>query len=121
MGDDEFTQGRPHPMIDPELRNARLLSEGRDPATAVLLFDIVLGYGASADPCATLLPVLDTLQQEAAQAQRHLLLIAHVCGTEDDPQNRQQQIERLEQAGVLVANSNIEAARLAAFVALQRK
>jgi hypothetical protein len=49
------------------------------------------------------------------------LLIAHVCGTEDDPQDRQQQIERLEQAGVLVADSNIEAARLAAFVALQRK
>ena len=121
MGDDEFTQGRPHPMIDPKLRNARLLSEGRDPTTAVLLFDIVLGYGASADPCATLLPVLDTLRQEAAQAQRHLLLIAHVCGTEDDPQNRQQQIERLEQTGVLVADSNIEAARLAAFVALQRK
>ena len=108
-------------MIDPELRNARLLTEGRDPATAVLLFDIVLGYGASADPCAALLPVLETLRQEAAQAQRHLLLIAHVCGTEDDPQNRQQQIERLQQVGVLVADSNIEAARLAAFVALQRK
>lgn len=121
MGDDEFTQGRPHPMIDPELRNARLLSEGRDPATAVLLFDIVLGYGASADPCATLLPVLDTLQQEATEGQRTLLLIAHVCGTEDDPQNRQQQIEHLHQAGVLVAESNIEAARLAAFVAQQRK
>ena len=121
MGDDEFTRGRPHPMIDPEPRNARLLTEGRDPATAVLLFDIVLGYGASADPCAALLPVLETLRQEAAQAQRHLLLIAHVCGTEDDPQNRQQQIERLQQVGVLVADSNIEAARLAAFVALQRK
>ncbi|MGK9174780.1 acyl-CoA synthetase FdrA [Yokenella regensburgei] len=121
MGADEFTQGRPHPMIDPTLRNARLLSEGRDPATAVLLFDIVLGYGASADPCARLLPVLDTLQQEAARQQRTLLLIAHVCGTEDDPQNRQQQIARLHQAGVLVAESNIEAARLAAFVAQQRK
>lgn len=121
MGDDEFTQGRPHPMIDPELRNARLLSEGRDPTTAVLLFDIVLGYGASADPCATLLPVLETLQQEASQAQRRLFLVAHVCGTEDDPQNRQQQIECLQQAGVVVADSNIEAARLAAFIALQRK
>jgi FdrA protein len=121
MGDDEFTQGRPHPMIDPELRNARLLSEGRDPATAVLLFDIVLGYGASVDPCATLLPVLNTLQQEAAREQRTLLLIAHVCGTEGDPQDRQQQTEHLHQAGVLVAGSNIEAARLAAFVAQQRK
>lgn len=121
MGDDEFTQGRPHPMIDPELRNARLLSEGRDPTTAVLLFDIVLGYGASADPCATLLPVLDTLQQEASLAQRRLFLVAHVCGTENDPQNRQRQIECLQQAGVVVANSNIEAARLAAFIALQRK
>ena len=121
MGDDEFTQGRPHPMIDPALRNARLLSEGRDPATAVLLFDIVLGYGASPEPCATLLPVLETLQHDAAEQQRTLLLIAHVCGTEDDPQDRQQQIACLQQAGVLVADSNIEAARLAAFVAQQRK
>ena len=57
MGDDEFTQGRPHPMIDPSQRNARLLQDAGDPATAVVLFDVVLGFGASAEPVAELLPL----------------------------------------------------------------
>ena len=47
MGDDEFTQGRPHPMIDPTVRDARILAEASDPATAIIVFDVVLGYGAS--------------------------------------------------------------------------
>ncbi|BFO31785.1 MULTISPECIES: acyl-CoA synthetase FdrA [Klebsiella] len=121
MGDDEFTQGRPHPMIDPELRNARLLSEALDPRTAVLLFDIVLGYGASAEPCSALLPIIEEIQRIEAAEQRHIVLLAHVCGTDTDPQDRAQQITLLQSAGVLVADSNIEAARLAAFIAQQRK
>ncbi|MGL6175863.1 MAG: acyl-CoA synthetase FdrA, partial [Vibrionaceae bacterium] len=72
MGDDEFTQGRPHPMIDPTLRNARLLSEAADPATAILLFDVVLGYGASLDPTAELLQVVAKAQAEAQKNARHL-------------------------------------------------
>ncbi len=120
MGDDEFTQGRPHPMIDPALRNARLLSEALDPRTAVLLFDIVLGYGASIEPCSALLPVIEEIQRIEAAEQRHIVLLAHVCGTDADPQDRAQQIALLQNAGVLVADSNIEAARLAAFIAQQR-
>ncbi len=121
MGDDEFTQGRPHPMIDPALRNARLLSEALDPRTAVLLFDIVLGYGASSEPCSALLPVIEEIQRIEAAGQRHIVLLAHVCGTDADPQDRAQQIALLQHAGVVVADSNIEAARLAAFIAQQRK
>lgn len=120
MGDDEFTQGRPHPMIDPQLRNARLLSEALDPRTAVLLFDIVLGYGASIDPCSALLPVIEEIQRIEAAEQRHIVLLAHVCGTDIDPQDRAQQTALLQNAGVIVAASNIEAARLAAFIAQQR-
>ncbi|HGY4723500.1 TPA: acyl-CoA synthetase FdrA [Citrobacter amalonaticus] len=121
MGDDEFTQGRPHPMIDPTLRDERLKREAASPETAVLLFDVVLGYGASADPCAGLLPLLREAQQNAQQQDRHLLIIAHVCGTERDPQSRQQQIAALTDAGVLVADSNVQAAQMAAFVAQLRK
>ncbi|WP_058910509.1 acyl-CoA synthetase FdrA [Entomohabitans teleogrylli] len=120
MGDDTFTQGRPHPMIDPTLRNARLLLEASDPATAVLLFDIVLGYGASEDPTRDLLPLLEQARTQARVQGRHLLMIAHVCGTDRDPQPRQQQIDALRQAGVLVAQSNQQAAQLAVFVAQQR-
>lgn len=121
MGDDEFTQGRPHPMIDPSLRDERLKREAASPETAVVLFDVVLGYGASADPCAGLLPLLREAQTTAAQQGRHLLMIAHVCGTELDPQSRQQQIATLTAAGVIVAQSNVQAAQMAAFVAQLRK
>ncbi|PJG60662.1 acyl-CoA synthetase FdrA [Aeromonas cavernicola] len=121
MGDDEFTQGRPHPMIDPSLRNARLLQEAADPATAILLFDVVIGYGASLDPTAELLQILAKARQQADLAGRQLLFIGHVCGTELDPQSREQQIAALRQAGVMVASSNVQAAQLAARLALQLK
>ncbi len=122
MGDDEFTQGRPHPMIDPSQRNARLLQDAGDPGTAVVLFDVVLGFGASAEPLAELLPLLKAAQVRAGAAGRHILFIAHVCGTELDPQSREACISDLRGAGVLVADSNIEAAQLAveAVVALDR-
>ncbi|MDF0606497.1 acyl-CoA synthetase FdrA [Neisseriaceae bacterium TC5R-5] len=121
MGDDEFTQGRPHPMIDPTLRNARLLQEAAAAETAVLLFDVVLGYGASMDPVAELLQVLAKANAEAARQQRQLLYIAHVCGTELDPQSRQQQVQALQQAGVIVADSNVQAAQLAAQIIQSRQ
>ena len=50
LGEDEFTVGRPHPMIDYSLRNRRILVEAADPETAVVLLDVVLGYGAHPDP-----------------------------------------------------------------------
>jgi FdrA protein len=114
MGDDEFTQGRPHPMIDPSLRNERLARDGADPQTAVLLVDVVLGYGSAADPTSALLDVLTTARADAERAGRHLAVVAHVCGTDADPQDRDATITRLEAAGALVAASNAEAARWAA-------
>jgi len=113
MGDDEFTQGRPHPMIDPSQRNARLLQDVDDPGTAVVLFDVVLGFGASTEPVAELLPLLKDAQSRASADGRHILFIAHVCGTELDPQSREACVRDLRAAHVLVADSNIEAAQLA--------
>lgn len=116
MGDDAFTRGRPHPMIDPTLRDARLLSEAADPTTAVLLFDVVLGYGAAADPTTHLLEVLAQGEALADAAGRSLPVIVHVCGTDDDPQHRPSVVTALEEAGVLVAGSNADAARMAAYL-----
>ncbi|MDT9702344.1 transcriptional regulator, partial [Streptomyces sp. P17] len=67
MGDDAFTQGRPHPMIDPTLRNQRIVQEARDPETAVILFDVVLGYGASEQPMDELISELENLKSEQEQ------------------------------------------------------
>ncbi|WP_267223526.1 acyl-CoA synthetase FdrA [Dyella silvae] len=118
MGDDAFTRGRPHPMIDPTLRNERIVAELRDPETAVVLFDLVLGYGAALEPAAE----LTTLIGDASRTGNDLpLLIAHVCGTDADPQNRNHQIHALREAGVLVANCNAQAAYWAAYVANLQK
>ena len=112
MGDDDFTRGRPHPMIDPTLRNQRIINEINDPATAVVLFDLVLGYGAAAEPAADLLAALSEAKRDSGP-----LLIAHVCGTDADPQHRTQQIQALREQGVLVAGCNAQAAQWAAAVA----
>jgi hypothetical protein len=116
MGDDAFTQGRPHPMIDPSLRNERIERDAADAATAVLLVDVVLGYGSAADPTSRLTEVLGRARSSARNASRHLAVIAHVCGTDADPQNRRNTIARLQGAGALVASSNAEAAAWAAYL-----
>jgi FdrA protein len=119
MGDDELTQGRPHPMIDPTLRNERVARDAADPETAVLLLDVVLGYGSAADPLSGLLAVLGQARSAAKGAGRHLAVVAHVCGTDADPQNRSAAIEQLRSTGALVASSNAQAARWAAHLATQ--
>lgn len=108
MGDDQFTQGRPHPMIDPGLRDERLAQEAADPTTAVLLVDVVLGYGSTMDPVSGLVEVLDGARPAA---------IVHVCGTSADPQDRAGIVARLRASGALVADTNAEAASWAAYVA----
>ena len=103
LGDDRYTRGRPHPMIDPEIRNAHLAAAAADPAVGVILVDVVLGYGAHADPGGVLLSV-----------KSEKTIIASVTGTDDDPQVRSRQVAKLREAGVLVAPSNAHAAQLAA-------
>ena len=107
LGDDAFTRGRPHPMIDPRFRIERIAEDAADREVAVLLLDIVLGDGAHPDPAGALAPALE----EAAK--RGIAVVASVCGTEADPQIRSKQIAKLEQARVRVAESNAQAVRLA--------
>jgi succinyl-CoA synthetase alpha subunit len=117
LGDDAFTVGRPHPMIDGTVRREWIAREADDPATAVLLLDLVLGHGAHPDPAGELAPALDAARRAAAAARRGLALVGSVTGTERDPQVRSVQVAALRRAGVLVMDSNAQAARLAALIA----
>ncbi len=119
MGDDDFTQGRPHPMIDPGLRDERLAAEASDPATAVLLVDVVLGYGSTMDPVSGLVEVLARAAGAARDDGGRIAAIVHVCGTSADPQGRAQIVEQLRACGALVAETNAEAAAWAAYVATE--
>ena len=83
-------------------------AEAADPTTAVVLFDVVLGFGASDAPTAGLLDAIDAAKADAAG--RGVAFIGYVCGTDLDPQDRGAIVAGLEAAGVLVASSNAEAA-----------
>jgi succinyl-CoA synthetase alpha subunit len=120
LGEDAFTRGRPHPMIDQTLRKQRILQEAADPEVAVILFDVVLGYGAHPDPARELAAALEEARALAAAAGRQLALIGSVCGTEGDPQDLARQEGALRDARVLLAASNAEAVRLAAAIATHR-
>ena len=121
LGDDEFTRGRPHPMIDFRLRNERVLTEARDPEVAVILLDVVLGYGAHPDPAAELVPVLEKARTVARKARRKLALVGFVCGTAEDPQGLVRQERALRAAGMVLTESNAQAVRLAAAIAGRRR
>lgn len=119
LGEEEFTVGRPHPMIDNDLRIRRLLQEARDPETGVIVLDIVLGYGAHPNPAAELGPAVREACQVASQAGRTLRVVASVTGTKQDPQSLPHQEQLLKEAGVDICLSNADAARRAARLVMQ--
>lgn len=116
LGDDVFTRGRPHPMIDYRLRTERILQEAADPETAVLLIDVVLGFGAHPDPAAELVPALRSARTLAEKAGRAFICVGHVCGTDGDPQGLAAQTRALAEAGMILADSNARAARMASTI-----
>ncbi len=118
LGDDLFTQGRPHPMIDFRLRNERIVQDAKDPETAVILLDIVLGHGSNIDPAGELIPAIRQAQKIAGRAKRSVVFVGSVCGTELDPQSLSRQESRLRDAGVILTDSNAQAARLAAAIVM---
>jgi len=106
LGEDEFTVGRLHPMMDNDLRMRRLEQEAADPEVAVILLDVVLGYGAHPDPASELAPAVAHARAEAASAGRHLEVVAVVSGTDADPQDFDAQVQQLRDAGVQVETRN---------------
>ena len=118
LGTDEFTRGKPHPMIDPTTRLHYLARAAQDSETAVILLDIVLGFCSHPDPASVYAPVIQRLRDEAQVAGRWLPVIVSLCGTEGDPQRLSAQRAALEAAGALVFESNEAAAFAAASLAI---
>lgn len=116
MGDEEFTKGRPHPVIDPSALKERLWKEGSDPEVAVILLDIILGYGAHPDPAGVLAETIVSLKEGARRAGRYLSIVASVCGTDEDPQCLATQEAKLKEVGVIVMPSNAQASILSGLI-----
>jgi FdrA protein len=111
LGEDEFTVGRLHPMMDNDLRIRRLHQEADDPEVAVILLDVVLGYGAHPDPASELAPAIAEARARAEEAGRYLEVVAVVVGTDEDPQDLDAQIQQLQAAGARAETSNDAAVR----------
>lgn len=114
LGDDAYTQGRAHPMIDPSFRVEKVKEAAKDAKTAIILLDNVIGYGAHEDMAGVFAPVIEKAKQEAAAEGRAFIAIASVTGTAQDPQVYQDQVDKLEAAGIIVTESNAQATKLSA-------
>lgn len=110
LGADEYTVGRPHPMIDPTARNELLREALASADTAVVLLDVVIGYGAHDDPAGSIAEIL------AGRPKDGPVIVASVTGTEADPQGYSAQVRRLRDAGVIVASTNARAVERAAAI-----
>ncbi|WP_346355563.1 acyl-CoA synthetase FdrA [Azotosporobacter soli] len=113
LGDDIYTQGKPHPMIDPEVRIKKIKEYASDENTGVILLDCVHGYGSHPDMAGALRDVIKESKETAKRAGRDLYFVATVCGTQSDPQDYGAAIKTLRECGVLVEESNAKAVRLA--------
>lgn len=106
LGDDAYTQGKPHPMIDPAKRIECMQEAVDDETTGVVLLDIMLGYGSHADMAGSLLPTIVELKEKAEKAGRKVFFIATVCGTRRDFQGYDEAVNKLKEVGVIVCENN---------------
>lgn len=112
MGDEYYTLGKPHPMIDGTMRSRRILNEAADPETAVILLDFILGFNSSHDPVGEVLDAILRSKRIAKEEKRNIAFIASITGTEEDGQDLNLQKKMLEDAGVLVTLSNASATKV---------
>ncbi|TWM22605.1 Succinate--CoA ligase [ADP-forming] subunit alpha [Bacillus paralicheniformis] len=113
LGDDMYTQGKPHPMIDPEKRIEMLETSGNDPETAVIMIDNVIGYGSHDDMASKLAPAIKRILANAHQGGRELAVLVTVVGTSKDPQGYEKQIETLKESGAIICETNDQMVRTA--------
>jgi FdrA protein len=113
LGDDIFTQGKPHPMIEPTIRLERILKEANNPETRVILLDFELGIGSHEDPVGVTLDTLVEAFNIAKSNHRHIAFVSYVCGTDKDHQGLLSSENRLKDIGVIVAKTNAHAAIIA--------
>lgn len=109
MGDDKFTQGKPHPMIDYTDRMERLKKEASDKDVKVILMDIITGYGSNLDPVDDVAPVIECIRRQRPD----LEMVVHICGTEKDAQPTDDIARALTDLGVRVEFSHEAAVELA--------
>lgn len=121
LGEEEFTVGRAHPMIDPTIRKMRLIEEAKDPEVAVIIMDFMLGYGSHMDPAGAMLGAIADAKKMAEKEGRVLPILAHVCGTEQDPQPLSEQVNKLRNVGVEVFPTNALMAIVSGFVSRKGK
>jgi FdrA protein len=112
LGEEEYTRGRPHPMIDPEARIELLHEHAADPHVAAIIVDVVLGYGAHRDPAGLLGPACESVMADGGPQ-----VVAYVLGTEHDPQGFTSQRERLVEAGCIVTETSARSSLVAAALA----
>lgn len=105
LGDDDFTKGKPHPMIEPSLRIPRFLQEAKDPSVGVIVLDFILGYGSHEDPVGIMLPAIIEAKELARQQGKHLEILGYVLGTDKDYPNYDEQVKKLMSAGVTISSS----------------
>lgn len=113
LGEDEFTNGKPHPMIDPSNRIERLVQEAADPEVGVVVLDFVLGTGTNDDPVGVMLPAIAEAKAIAAADGRHLEILGYLLGTDEDSQGFAAQAAKLDEAGVTWASSSTNTGLLA--------
>ena len=118
LGDDRFTAGAPHPMIDYRQRCERIVRGATDPQVGIILLDVVLGYGSHPDPVAELGPALREARSVASQAGRNLVFVVVLCGAPGDPQFLAKQQAELTAAGALVVPGNLQAVSIATALSL---
>ncbi len=116
LGEDEFTVGRPHPMIDFTLRNKKILEEANDREVAVILLDVVLGYGSNMQPGDELNPIIKQAKEIAKKDGRSITFVCTITGTDKDPQGRGKVKQQLEDAGAIIIPSNAAASKLASYI-----
>jgi hypothetical protein len=116
LGEEEFTVGRPHPMIDHDLRIRRLVQEAADPSVAVIQMDIVLGHGAHLDPASELAPAIQQALVSAQKEDRQLVVVLSITGTQNDPQDLKHQRAAFDEAGAVVLDSSADASHIAAMI-----
>lgn len=116
LGEDEFTRGIPHPIIDTGLRGQRLEEDMRDPTCRVIMMDIVLGFGADPDPASKFAAIINRVRKDLPDGGP--IIVCSVCGTDADPQSCAQQEKTLEDAGCFVFPTNAQAAKAVARIVL---
>ena len=80
----------------------------------------MLGYGAAHDPAGDLAGAIEEARGIAAGDGRELVVLAYVCGTQNDPQGLAAQEDALVRAGAIVLPTNAAMTRTAAALVAKR-